>query len=305
MRELAPERRRFAYRRPYLLLKREVVELSCKRLFRLYREERLTVKKRGGSKRALGIRRPMTIPQHANRRWSLDFASDTLTNGRCFRILGVIDDFSRECLAAVLDNSLSGERVAHELDAIAERRGYPLMILSDNGTELISNAILALDEDRRIAWHYIALAKPMPNGLFESFIDRLRDECLNEQLFRSYRRPRDIIETWCVDYNLNRLHTNLGGLIPCPAAITVFILCLHLGKVFLGVTLVSAFSIGLAVTLVAIGVAAALGLKYVATRTSRFDRVMRAAPYLSGALIAAVGLIMVLVGWSHLSAAHA
>ncbi|WP_420877347.1 hypothetical protein [Rhodobium orientis] len=92
---------------------------------------------------------------------------------------------------------------------------------------------------------------------------------------------------------------------PCPAAITVFILCLHLGKVFLGVTLVSAFSIGLAVTLVAIGVAAALGLKYVATRTSRFDRVMRAAPYLSGALIAAVGLIMVLVGWSHLSAAHA
>ena len=96
-----------------------------------------------------------------------------------------------------------------------------------------------------------------------------------------------------------------GGLIPCPAAITVFILCLHLGKVFLGVTLVSAFSIGLAVTLVAIGVAAALGLKYVSARTSRFDRVMRAAPYLSGVLIAVVGVIMVLVGWSHLGAIHA
>ncbi len=99
------------------------------------------MRKRGGRKRALGTRAPMTIPQDANQRWSLDFVADTLTDGRRFRILCVIDDFSRECLATVADNSLSGERVARELDQIAQRRGYPCMIVSDNGTELTSNAI--------------------------------------------------------------------------------------------------------------------------------------------------------------------
>ncbi len=214
LRELAAERRRFGYRRLHLLLKREGIQVNWKKLYRLYREERLTVRKRGGRKRALGTRAPMTIPQDANQRWSLDFVSDTLTDGRRFRILCVIDDFSRECLATVVDNSLSGERVARELDTIAESRGYPLMIVSDNGTELTSNAILAWQEERRIEWHYIAPGKPMQNGLVESFIGRLRDECLNEQLFRSYRHARDLIEAWRTDYNLNRPHTSLGGLTP-------------------------------------------------------------------------------------------
>ena len=151
---------------------------NWKKLYRLYREERLTVRKRGGRKRALGTRAPMTLPQDANQRWSLDFVSDTLTDGRRFRILCVIDDFSRECLATVADNSLSGERVARELDQIAERRGYPCMIVSDNGTELTSNAILAWQEERQVEWHYIAPGKPMQNGFVESFIGRLRDECL-------------------------------------------------------------------------------------------------------------------------------
>ena len=151
---------------------------NWKKLYRLYREERLTVRKRGGRKRALGTRAPMTIPQDANQRWSLDFVADTLIDGRRFRILCVIDDFSRECLATVVDNSLSGERVGRELDQIAERRGYPCMIVSDNGTELTSNAILAWQEDRQVEWHYIAPGKPMQNGFVESFIGRLRDECL-------------------------------------------------------------------------------------------------------------------------------
>ena len=106
--------------------------VNWKKLYRLYREESLTVRKRGGRKRALGTRAPMAIPQDANQRWSLDFVSDTLTNDRRFRILCVIDDFSRECLATVVDNSISGERVARELDIIAEHRGYPCMIVSDN-----------------------------------------------------------------------------------------------------------------------------------------------------------------------------
>lgn len=193
--------------------------MNWKKLYRIYKEKRLTVRKRGGRKRALGTRAPMTIAQDANQRWSLDFVSDALVDGRRFRILCVIDDFSRECLATVVDNSLSGERVARELDAIAERRGYPLLVVSDNGTELTSNAMLAWQQDRGVEWHYIAPGKPMQNGFVESFNGRLRDECLNEYLFRSYRHAREIIEEWRIDYNLHRPHTSLGGLTPNEFAI--------------------------------------------------------------------------------------
>lgn len=194
LKELASQRRRFGYRRLHVLLKREGIEVNWKKLYRLYREERLTVRKRGGRKRALGTR-----AQDPNQRWSLDFMSDALVDGRRFRILGVIDDFSRECLATVVDNSISGQRVARELDAIAERRGYPLMVVSDNGTELTSNAMLKWQQDRGVEWHYIAPGKPMQNGFVESFNGRLRDECLNEHLFRSYRHAREIIEEWRTD----------------------------------------------------------------------------------------------------------
>lgn len=204
LKELSSERRRFGYRRLHLLLKREGVEVNWKKLYRIYKEERLIVRKRGGRKRALGTRAPMAIPQDPNQRWSLDFVSDTLVDGRRFRILCVIDDFSRECLATVVDNSISGERVARELYAIAERRGYPCMVVSDNGTEFTSNAMLAWQQDRSVEWHYIAPGKPMQNGLVESFNGRLRDECLNEHLFRSYRHAREIIADWRIDYNLHR-----------------------------------------------------------------------------------------------------
>ncbi len=130
--ELSSERRRFGYRRLHILLKREGWQVNWKKLYRLYKEEKLTVRKRGGRKRALGTRAPMAIPQERNQRWSLDFVSDSLVDGRRFRILNVIDDFSRECLASVVDTSLSGLRVARELDAIAERRGFPCMVVSDN-----------------------------------------------------------------------------------------------------------------------------------------------------------------------------
>ena len=218
LRELAHERRRFGYRRLHLLLGREGVRLNRKKLYRLYKEERLTVRKRGGRKRALGTRAPMTLPQGVNQRWSLDFVSDALVDSRRFRILAVIDDFSRECLALVADNSLSGIRVARELDRIAELRGYPCLIVSDNGTELTSNAILAWQEKRKVAWHYIAPGKPMQNGFSESFNGRLRDECLNEHLFRSLAQARGIIEGWRQDYNAKRPHTSLRGLTPIEFA---------------------------------------------------------------------------------------
>ena len=218
LKALASERRRFGYRRLHILLRREGIALNHKKLFRLYREERLTVRRRGGRKRALGTRSPMGLPQGKNQRWSLDFVSDTLDSGRRFRILVVVDDFTRECLALVVDTSLSGIRLARELDRLITERSCPLMIVSDNGTELTSRAILQWQEDHGVDWHYIAPGKPMQNGFVESLNGRLRDECLNEHLFRGLPAARRIIEEWRIDYNDHRPHTSLGGLTPTEFA---------------------------------------------------------------------------------------
>jgi putative transposase len=218
LRDLASQRRRFGYRRLGLMLERQGIKLSPKKLYRLYKEERLTVRKRGGRKRALGTRAPMAIPQDRNLRWSLDFVMDTLVNGRRFRILTLVDDFTRECLGLVVDTSLTAPRVARELDRIIETRSCPRMIVSDNGTEFTSNAILTWQQEREVEWHYIAPGKPMQNGFVESFNGRLRDECLNEHLFHNLNKARQIIEAWRIDYNTNRPHTSLNGLTPTEFA---------------------------------------------------------------------------------------
>jgi len=156
----------------------------------------------------------MAIPQGPNQRWSLDFMSDALEDGRRFRGLNVIDDFSRECLTAIVDTSIGGARVVRELDRIAELRGYPCLLVSDNGTELTSNALLKWQEERKVDWHYIAPGKPMQNGLVESFNGRMREECLNEHLFPSLRHACRMIAAWRDDYNQNRPHSSLAGLTP-------------------------------------------------------------------------------------------
>src|SRR5450755_2518561 len=142
MKAIAHERRRFGYRRLYIMLRREGHRMNHKQLFRIYREEKLTVRRRGGRKRAMGTRAPMLIPLAPNQRWSLDFVSDQMTDCRRFRVLTVVDDCTRECLALVADTSLSGARVARELDRLVAERGKPKMMVSDNGSELTSNAIL-------------------------------------------------------------------------------------------------------------------------------------------------------------------
>lgn len=218
LRELAGERRRFGYRRLHVLLRREGVEVNRKRVQRLYREERLQVRRRGGRKRALGVRAPMAVPDRPNARWSLDFVHDQMTDGRRFRILGVVDDCTRECLALVPDTSISGQRVARELDAIVARRGAPAAIVSDNGTELTSNAILAWTDALSIAWEYIQPGKPVQNAFAESFNGRLRDELLNQTLFRSIRHAREVQHTWRDDYNRERPHSSLGWLTPAEYA---------------------------------------------------------------------------------------
>ena len=170
LKELAAERRRFGYRRLHVLLKREGHVVNRKRVQRLYREEKLTVRRRGGRKRAMGTRRPIETAVAPNQRWSLDFLSDQLTDGRRFRILAVVDDCTRECLALAADTSLSGLRVARELDDIVRRRGRPTIIVSDNGTEFTSNAILGWADEAGVGWHYIAPGKPQQNGFIESFM---------------------------------------------------------------------------------------------------------------------------------------
>jgi putative transposase len=219
LRALAHERRRFGYRRLHVLLRREGFKVNHKRLFRLYREERLMVRRRGGRKRALGTRAPMLIPQWPNDRWSLDFVADQFIDGRRMRILVVVDDCTRECLALVADTSISGIRVARELDRLLAQCGKPRMIVSDNGTELTSNAILRWADDHKVAWHYIAPGKPVQNAFAESFIGRLRDELLNETLFRSLPHARALLETWRIDYNTNRPHSRLGWMSPIAYAV--------------------------------------------------------------------------------------
>ena len=139
---LARQRRRFGYRRLHILLRREGIVLNHKKLFRLYREERLTVRRRGGRKRALGTRAPMALPQGPNQRWSLDFVSDVLVDGRRFRVLVIVDDFTRECLALIVDTSISGRRVARELNAIVAARKKPAIIVSDNVLSREARALL-------------------------------------------------------------------------------------------------------------------------------------------------------------------
>jgi putative transposase len=214
LKTLAQERRRFGYRRLHVLLRREGHAVNRKRVQRLYREERLTVRRRGGRKRAMGTRRPIEAALLPNHRWSLDFVSDQLTDGRRFRILSVVDDCTRECLALVADTSLSGRRVARELDHLVRLRGRPATIVSDNGTEYTSNAILSWADETGIGWHYIAPGKPQQNGFVESFNGRLRDELLNETLFRSLPHARAVLEAWRSDYNEERPHSKLGWLTP-------------------------------------------------------------------------------------------
>jgi putative transposase len=210
LRELATIRRRFGYRRLHILLRRERIVMNHKKLRRLYREERLQVRRRGGRKRALGTRAPMASPQGPNQRWSLDFLSDAMTDGRRFRVLAIVDDFTRERLVLVADTSLPGLRVACKLDAVIAIRGRPGTIVSDNGTELTSMAMLRWSQERQIAWHYIAPGKPQQDAFTESFNGRLRDELLNETLFSSLAHAREALSFWKDDYNTIRPHSGLG-----------------------------------------------------------------------------------------------
>jgi putative transposase len=218
LRDLANERRRFGYRRLFILLRREGEASGINRIYRLYREEGLTVRKRRARRRAVGARAPILVEAKPNARWSLDFVSDQFANARRFRILNVLDDVTKECLGSIADTSISGRRVARELTAIIEKHGKPEMMVSDHGTEFTCNAMLAWCRDNAIEWHFIAPGKPMQNGFVESFNGRMRDELLNETLFRGLDHAREKIAAWVADYNNHRPHSSLGYLTPAAYA---------------------------------------------------------------------------------------
>jgi len=221
LRALAHERHRFGYRRLFVLLRRDGEASGRNRIYRLYRDEGLSVRKRRGRRRAAGVRAPIPVAAHKNARWSLDFVHDQMANGRRFRVLNIVDDVTRECLAAIPDTSISGVRVARELTALIARHGRPGMIVSDNGTEFTSKAVLIWAGAYKIDWHYIAPGKPMQNGFCESFNGRMRDECLNETLFFGLAHARIEIAAWVADYNTERPHSALGYQTPAAFAATL------------------------------------------------------------------------------------
>src|SRR3954469_21027181 len=219
------ERKRFVYRRLFVLLRQSGEPSGINRIYRLYREEGLTVRKRRARRRAVGTRAPILVAAQPNARWSIDFVHDQLACGRRFRILNIVDDVTRECLAAIPDTSISGRRVARELTTIIAQRGKPDMIVSDHGTEFTSNAMLAWAQSNQILWHFIAPGKPMQNGFCESLNGRMRDELLNESLFFGLDHARSRISAWADDYNHQRPHSSLGYLPPAAYAANLTATC--------------------------------------------------------------------------------
>ncbi len=214
IRELALQRRRFGCPRIHLLLRREGLLINHKRTERIYREEGLSLRKRKRRKTAAQARVILPTPERPNERWSMDFVTDSIVTGRRFRALVVVDDYSRECPAIEVDTSLGGARVVNVLERLAETRGLPEVITTDNGPEFTGKVLDEWAYRRGVKLNFIRPGKPIENAFAESFIGKLRDECLNENWFISLKNSRDIIESWRIDYNEGRPHSSLGGLTP-------------------------------------------------------------------------------------------
>ena len=210
---LATERRRFGYRRLYILLRREGYRVNLKRVYRLYRDDGLAVRRRRRRRRvARGT--PLAGPTRINERWSLDFLLDTLEDGRRVRLLAVVDDFTRTCLAIEVDTSIGGRRVVEVLQRLVETRARPAVLITDNGPEFVGRALDAWAYAQGIRLHFIEPGKPNQNAYVESFNGRFRDECLNEHWFLSLAHTRQIVEAWRLDYNAVRPHSSLGNVSP-------------------------------------------------------------------------------------------
>lgn len=220
LRDLAIERVRWGYRRLHLLLEREGRTVNVKRVYRLYREEGLAVRRRK-RKRVAVPRAPQPAPTRLNERWTMDFMSDVLAGGRRYRILNVVERLTREALASEVDTSLPALRVIRALDEIALERGYPEGIVVDNGTEFRSMALDAWAYEHGVTLEFIQPGKPIQNAVVESFNGRMRDELLNQHWWRTIDEARRAVAAYREDYNHVRPHSGLGNRTPAECAATL------------------------------------------------------------------------------------
>ena len=214
LRALANQRRRFGYRRLIVLLRREGVRDNHKRIERVYREEGLQVRRRKRKRMARARQNPSRVASVPNQRWSMDFVSDVIADGRRIRALAVVDECTRESLAIEVDTSLPGERVVRVIEQIAKQRGLPSEIISDNGPEFTGLVMDRWAYEHGVQLNFIQPGKPTQNAYIESFNGKLRDECLNENWFVSLWDARQRIESWRRDYNEVRPHSSLGDRTP-------------------------------------------------------------------------------------------
>ena len=216
--DIAHQRRRFGYRRVHDLLRRDFPGVNHKRVYRLYREANLAVRKRKKSKRLLNERVPLQLAKAVNEVWSMDFVSDSLSNGRRLKYLTVADDFSHECVDIAVDFGISGEYVTRLLDRAAVFRGYPDMVRTDNGPEFTSRVFMAWAQTHGIRHILIQPGRPMQNGYIESFNGKFRDEHLNESWFETLQQARNAASIWKQDYNQVRPHSSVGRIPPAEFA---------------------------------------------------------------------------------------
>jgi putative transposase len=188
--------------------------VNHKRVYRLYGQEGLQVRRRKRKRIGAVERQALAIPIRPNERWSMDFIADALTDGRRFRSLNIVDDFNRECLAAQVDTSLTGARVVRVLEQLRERRGLPQVLVMDNGPEFAGQALDVWAYQQGVKLHFIEPGKPVQNAFIESFNGKMRDECLNEHWFLSLGEARETMEAWRRDYNEVRPHSSLGNRTP-------------------------------------------------------------------------------------------
>jgi putative transposase len=214
LRELAGTRTRYGYRRLTVMLRREGWAVNTKRVYRLYRQEGLQVRTAKHSKRAVRLRVGLAEATRPNQRWSMDFVSDRLANGRWFRILTVVDQFTRECLCAYADRSQTGEKVVEQMKHLVAQRGAPDSITTDNGGEFAGRAMEIWAYQAGVKLDFIRPGKPVENGYIESFNGRLRDECLNGEVFFTLTDAREKLERWRRDYNQQRPHSALADRTP-------------------------------------------------------------------------------------------
>jgi len=180
----------------------------------MYREEGLGVRRRKRKRIGAVERQALAIPVQPNERWSMDFITDALSEGRKFRSLNIVDDFNRECLAAEVDTSITGARVVRVMERLREQRGLPQILVTDNGPEFAGRALDVWAYEHGVRLHFIEPGKPVQNAFIESFNGKMRDECLNEHWFLSLGEARQMIEAWRRDYNEVRPHTSLGNRTP-------------------------------------------------------------------------------------------